>query len=561
MPATSNMVQPPVIEISEPPPSSRAQRATTWSEQWREALGSLWRWEIALFAIVLFVTGLSLPFADPDLSIHLATGEWIARHHAVPFVEPFAWTRPGQPFQAYSWAIELLYYVVIAHAGPMGLSVLQGFVYVLLAAVMFVLGRAAGWNPWATLLMIAANLVVALGATPYVRPQVVLLIILPLIWALVYRSLDTQRLGWTLAGLAAASAALANTHLLFPLGAAPCVLLLTQPPADRKRMVLVPLAIVAGWFVSPYALHWVDVYRLNFAPNALFGPPTGINEYKPGYLMMIIGGNSSLALAILLTFLPWAAAPRLDARARFLYGLLWLAGLLMFALAVRSMVVWWLVVIPLCSIVLAQLQTPKTPVVLTAQRAIVPALFIVVALQALETWLDPSLRAGDVSSRYLPSTNAKSIEPLARWLDCFTKHDVGGRLVTTFNYGGYVPWRLPYLSESIDGRVIFADSVSRPETYFVPTSRNIPLQPWRTADLAIFPVSFPVAAVLDTASGWRRAAITAQLEGPAKMIGLWVTDRWWQRAGRIQLPHAPLPAMHSIDPRRASCADVTPNFK
>lgn len=552
------MAQAYVAETVSPQHSAPTHPAPGWRDKWREALGPLWAWEIGLFAILLFVTGLSLPFADPDLSIHLATGEWIARHHAVPFVEPFAWTRPGAPFQAYSWAIELLYFVVIEHFGPIGLSVLQGLVYVSLAAAMFALGSAAGWNPWATFLMVAANLVVALGATPYVRPQVVLLIILPLIWALVYRSLDTRRLGWTLAGLLAASATLANTHLLFPLGAAPCVLLLTQPPADRKRIVLVPLAIVAGWFVSPYALHWVDVFRLNFAPNALFGPPTGINEYKPGYLMMIVGGNSSLALAILLTFLPWAAAPRLDSKSRILFGLLWLAGLLMFALAVRSMVVWWLVVIPLCSIVLAELQTPRTPVVLTAQRAIVPALFIVVAVQALEAWLDPSLRAGDLSSRYLPSTNARSIEPLARWLDCFTKHDVGGRLVTTFNYGGYVPWRLPYLSESIDGRVIFADSVSRPETYFVPTSRNIPLQPWRTADLAIFPISLPVAAVLDTARGWHRAAITSQLEGPARMIGLWVTDRWWQRAGRIRLAHGPLPAMHTLDPRRATCADVTP---
>ena len=198
--------------------------------------------------------------------------------------------------------------------------------------------------------------------------------------------------------------------------------------------------------------------------------------------------------------------------------------------------------------------------VLTAQRAIVPALFMVVALQALEAWLDPALRAGDVSSRYLPTTNAKSIEPLARWLDCFTKHDVGGRLVTTFNYGGYVPWRLPYLSESIDGRVIFADSVSKPETYFVPTSRNIPLQPWRTADLAIFPVSLPVAAVLDTATGWHRAAITSELDGRARIIGLWVTDRWWQRAGKIQLAHGALPAMHSLEPRRATCADVTPKL-
>ena len=140
--------------------------APSWREQWRDTLGPGWQWQLALFGVLLFVAGASLPFADPDLSIHLATGEWIAKHRAVPFVEPFAWTRPGAPFQAYSWAIEYLYFFLISHFGPAGLNVLQGFVFVALAAVMLVLGHAARWNPWATLVMVFANLIVALGATP-----------------------------------------------------------------------------------------------------------------------------------------------------------------------------------------------------------------------------------------------------------------------------------------------------------------------------------------------------------------------------------------------------------
>jgi hypothetical protein len=528
----------------------------SWDEQWREALGPLWRWQLALIALLLFVAGFSMPFADPDLSIHLATGEWIAKHHAVPFLEPFAWTRPGAPFQAYSWAIELFYFELIEHFGPIGLNVLQGIIYVALAAVMVVLGKAARWNPWVIAVMVAGNLIVTLGATPYVRPQSVLLIVTPLVWALVYRSLDTKRLAPTLVGLTCASVVLANTHLLFPIAAVPCVLLLTNPPADRKRILLVPIAVAIGWFISPYALHWHEVFALNFAKNALFGPPTGINEYKPGYLMFVTEGSGSLALCVFFTVLPWAVASRLDIKERVLHGFLWLAGLLMFALAVRSLVVWWLFTIPLSSLAISQLRTPAVPVVRTAQRAIVVVIFALMAAAGLETWEDPALQAGDTASRYLPSTSAKSIEPLAKWLDCNTRHDAGGRLVTTFNYGGYVPWRLPYLSESIDGRVIFADSVSRPETYFVPFTRSIPLQPWRTADLAIFPVAFPVAAVLDTARGWHRVAMTSEVEGPARMIGLWVKDSWWAKAGTSQLPRSVLPVMLSLDPRSASCQSL-----
>jgi hypothetical protein len=118
--------------------------------------------------------------------------------------------------------------------------------------------------------------------------------------------------------------------------------------------------------------------------------------------------------------------------------------------------------------------------------------------------------------------------------------------VTTFNLGGYVPWRLPQLSESVDGRTFFPDSVARAETYFPPNKAKIPLQPWRTADLAIVPVNFPVAPVLDTARGWRRVAITSQLDGPAFMIGLWVTESWWSVAGKGPVASSVLPLPHVV---------------
>ena len=535
--------------------SAKAEGETAWAAEWRDALGRYWRVELYVIAVLLFVAGFSLPFADPDLPIHLATGEWIAKHHAVPFVEPFAWTRPGAPFLAYSWAIELAYYEVMAHVGPLGLSALQGLVYVALAGVMLVLGRAAGWNPWVIILMAAANLIVALGAAPYLRPQSILLLAVPLTWGLVYRSLDTKRLWATLGGLFVIGVVLANTHLLFPVMAAPCVLLLGRMPEQRSRILLVPLAIVAGWLVSPYTTHLVEMFRLYFAPNPLIGPPSGINEYKPGFLMMLTAGNSSLAIAALLTVAPWFVAARIDAKNRALFGVLWLGGLLMFALAVRSLIVWWVVAIPIASALFSLFPPPTVPVVKTAQRAIVPVIFAAVAAAGLETWLDPTLLPGNASMRYLPSTNAKSIESLALWIDCNTRR-VPGRLVTMFNYGGYIPWRLPYLSESIDGRTFFPDSVAKPETYFSPYKGKLQLQPWRTADLAIFPVAFPIATVLDTAKGWHRVAMTSELEGPARMIAVWVTDRWWATAGRSHLPRSVLPVMHSLEPRRATCESL-----
>jgi hypothetical protein len=269
--------------------------------------------------------------------------------------------------------------------------------------------------------------------------------------------------------------------------------------------------------------------------------------------MILTGVEGSTVVGILLTFLPWVAAPKLDAKERVLFGGLWLAGILLFALALRSLVIWWLVTLPVSALALSLARTPAVPVVRTAQRAIVLVIFALVAVAGLETWEDPALRAGDAQTRYLPSINARMIEPLARWLECNTR-PADGRLVTMFNFGGYFPWRLPRLSESIDGRTIFPDSVARAETYFTSSKREIPLQPWRTADVAIFPVSFQVAALVDTAHGWHRVAMTNQLDGPSRMIGVWVTDAWWQRAGIGPMPRHVLPVMQSLEPRATSCA-------
>src|SRR5689334_5021109 len=123
------------------------------SAEWRDELGPLWRIQLLLFAACLFAAGACFPLADPDLPIHLATGEWVLKHHGVPFVEPWAWTRAGAPFQAYSWAIESLYYVVIHRFGPVGLHVLQGLTYIALGAVILVLGWLAKWRPWTTILI------------------------------------------------------------------------------------------------------------------------------------------------------------------------------------------------------------------------------------------------------------------------------------------------------------------------------------------------------------------------------------------------------------------------
>ena len=76
---------------------------------WTRDVGSAWPWIVGALALGCAVAGWLCPLIDPDLPVHLRTGEWILREGRFPFTEPFAWTRSGAPFFAYSWLAELLY--------------------------------------------------------------------------------------------------------------------------------------------------------------------------------------------------------------------------------------------------------------------------------------------------------------------------------------------------------------------------------------------------------------------------------------------------------------------
>ena len=106
--------------------------------------------------------------------------------------------------------------------------------------------------------------------------------------------------------------------------------------------------------------------------------------------------------------------------------------------------------------------------------------------------------------------------------------------MSTFSFGSYLTWRLPRLSQSIDSRGTFPDSVAAAEAVVLGSDRDVPLGPWQSAELAMVPLRYRVAAVLDTATGWQRIATTPGEPIPLDSVGLWVRRDWWGRAGREQ---------------------------
>ena len=529
-----------------------------WTDAWRESYGPHWAVKLGLLGMLVAVFGGMTPPSDPDLPIHLATGEWIVRHRGVPFVEPFAWTRPGEPFQAYSWAIEVAFYLALRVGGTLGLKALHGLLVAAAGAGVIALGAAAGWRPRTALVMALLNLSVAALVACCVRPQIVLFALLPLAWALAYR-IARRGPSWRAAlGLFVVSAAAANTHLLFPLVAAPGVVLLLAPldsrVGDRVRAIgAFALPVLLGWAASPYALEWPAVFRLNFAPNPLIVYPSPLGEYVPGFVSAVGLGPAPLALILAVAALPWLLPEgALPGRARVAAGVFWLVGLVAFSLTARAFLLWWLLVLPTAALVVevaGSYLAREAPLPRHLRILALWGLCGVFLLTRLSAFHEQVVDDATVASRTLPSPAAPWVDPIATWLACNVRPDSGGRIFTTHGFGSYLIWRLPDYSPSIDGRTIFADSVARPETFRGAWDRGPVHGPWASADLAILPRSFAVTGVLDTAAGWRRVAVVNRAEGST---GLWIAERWWQRAGRSSLP------THTIwlPPKRSGCGEA-----
>ncbi len=83
---------------------------------------------LAAIAILLFALSTFSPkvLGDGDTWSHLATGEWIIAHRAVPWADPFSHSMPGAPWTAHEWLSEILMTLAFRLGGWSGVVLLTG---------------------------------------------------------------------------------------------------------------------------------------------------------------------------------------------------------------------------------------------------------------------------------------------------------------------------------------------------------------------------------------------------------------------------------------------------
>jgi hypothetical protein len=482
----------------------------------------------ALLITFAAALGALAPLYEMDLAHHLASGEWILRQRAVPHTEPFAWTRAGDPYYAYSWLAQIVFYAVLQKFGPLGLHLLEGLISAAVAAAAVWAGRELRWRPLVTLVVAALHLAVFWGLSYTLRPQQLLMLCVPLAWGWTER---IRRAGITwprLSALLLVASLAANTHLFFVITAAPVAYYLLAGAAPR-RMAAAGTALVLGWLLSPYGFLWPQVFALNFGYNALLQGPPVINELISGFGYWPVSHGAFLSgMALLL--LPFAFRGSTSKREQLAGVAMWTLGLAAFAFAGRLLVVWWALTFVLAGVAAEYVWAWLGGLTSNSRlRILVAAAIPLVPLLAGVPGVKPDYwrYEGDAVHRMLPRARAETALWLPSWLLCHTRAGANGRMFTEFNWGSELTWRLPGYSMSIDGRTIFPDSVALDFALAdrVPARRATT---WQSADLALISREFWLWSTLEQDASW---TLLADARPAGKGAGLWARKNWWNEWG------------------------------
>ena len=505
------------------------------------------------------IAALAAPLAHQDLPSHLRMGEWIIDHRAVPFTEPVAWTRAGEPYFAYSWLPQVVFAAAWRAAGAFGLHVVNALIVLVSGLAVMAFARAEGWTTARTSVVVSLHLGALALTVPSLRPQMILFITVPLVAAGVSRRMRGGSRLPAAATIIGASALAANSHLFFPITLAPLAWSFATG-VPRRRLARFALPIFAGWLVSPYALKWIDVFRLNFAPNAMLERGSPIAEIAPGFGRIDVGLLVPFLVALALSATAFRSAfpmareePALVASPRRLrVAAAALMGVVtaMFAFAGRLIVAGWLGLLPFVSAGVAALErrhAARLPMLATA--------FLLVAVAWPPRW--SHAREAGILRPGIAAPRDRSLGPLALHLRCSGRPLDDVRIFARFAEGSYLSWALSPARISVDTRTIFPDSVARPERAVMLSGDVSPLGPWRDAHLVILRADDPVLRVIHGDTAWASIAEVVALSGsPVRMRATWAV---WARndwlAASAPLPHASIPA-RAVDPRREPCPDA-----
>ena len=476
----------------------------SWNQPGRKA--SLSR--SPMFGVILLLGLLAMtarPATDPDLWWHLRTGEWIVETGHVPHLDPFSFTRAGQPWVAHEWLSELIFYELWKHGGAAALTILSAIVTT--AGFMFLYFRCPGKRHWAA----AATVLGALASAPSwgVRPQMFTFTLASLLLWLIDRGEKRPALLFWIPPL---FLLWLNLHAGFALALALLVaygigLILETALGDlpwheaRPIVLRILLLLLACFALVPLNPSGMQLYRYPLDTLRSSGMRSLIAEwFSPDFHQWLYRPLLLIWLIVIVAL----ATSRSRPKGR------WLIPLVLTALAaldaVRHIPIFVLVAMPVITAALRRdansLHAPErvsltTPFSRWFRPAFNGAIIALIATFALAKWVSLT-RTQD--TRVAAAFPAQAVSFLKSGND-------SGRLFVYYDWAGYSIWELyPAYRVFVDGRAdLYGDSLLNDSTATminIRTGWREILDRWKV-DSALLPPDCALAQALSLEPGWR----------------------------------------------------------
>jgi hypothetical protein len=451
-----------------------------------------------VFIAVLFlgIVGMAARnVVDPDIWWHLKTGEWITQHRAVPQLDPFSYTRAGQPWTAHEWLSDLVIYCLYRSTGAGGLIVAFAAIHCAVFVLLylrcdddrFVSGAITLWGALAT-------------ATLWgVRPQMISLLLASLWLLILERSERNQKLLWWILPLLVLWV---NLHAGFALG--PLFLglfllgelfekLFARSSTSNARLRALSVMLLLNLLLVPLnpngtRMFWYPLETLR--SKAMQG---SINEWaSPNFH----GSDQWPFLLLLLATLVTLAWSRTRVRPR---DVLLLSTSAFAGLSSTRMIPFFaLAAVPIVSRSLKS--WPRCEHSLTHQLPAVFAVLNGVILLAMAGFV--SLHLAHLI-RDQPQAEASHFPAAA--VAYLAAHPPAGPIFNHYDWGGYLIFKLyPITRVFIDGRAdLYGDNLMRQfgDSYYLLNGWQQPLWQWKIRTV-IVPANSALATGLRNAPGW-----------------------------------------------------------
>jgi hypothetical protein len=417
---------------------------------------------LVAFAVLALAAFSPAVFNDGDTWTHVATGQWILAHAAVPRVDPFSYTFAGQPWTAHEWLSEVLMALAYRAAGWSGVALLTGAAA---ATAIFIMARRAARDLSGVALLVLVTLAALLVAPGLLaRPHILALPLLALWAEALFAAREADRAPPII--LVALMALWANLHGGFAFGLALMApfaleaLLVAAPEARLKTAYdwgLFAVASVAAAALTPFGVDGL------LFPVRLLGLAhlSEIGEWRPENFAH--PGPMELALLALVAFL-----------------------------LIRPTRLPWLRVVLLVGAIRPALGETAPRTLTAASSAVVLAAAAVALVLAGARLALPTVRHDSATS---PIAALSAVPPALRDQPALNGYGFGGYLIGA-GVRPFVDGRADLYGDAfldLYGRIARGDPTALADTL---TRYNVA---W-----TIFPPSEPIVAVIDREPGWRR---------------------------------------------------------